>query len=112
METAAARATGRRAGAEYDVPPCRSSLRFALEHMLPEERQEFLDEADRRWQASEAEPTPENRDALICYVRSWVVSIVLREDPEWGAENERTSTPEYDDGPVDADGLRELLSRP
>ncbi len=93
------------------VPPFSAdSLRFALDHMDPQERTEFNDGVSKYFYRLQIEPGQMAQQAFLAYVRSWVVSIVLREDDEWQAEMVRTATiPADAEEPVDINGLRALL---
>jgi hypothetical protein len=89
-----------------------ASIRLAVAHMDEGERDEFIEGVAKHLELAEIHQDAESQRALLAYVRSWVVSILLREDPEWQDQMHRTAGTAPGEGPLDADGLRDLLTKP
>ncbi len=83
---------------------------MAFMRMTNDEREEFIDGFAKYLELAEIHGTPATRAAFVAFVKSWVVSVLLREDPDWQEQVRSTSEETPDVGTtVDADGLRELL---
>ena len=80
-----------------------------LRHLDQDEDAEFRDGVIKHLYRIEVDRSAETVDALLSYVRSWVVSITLREDPEWQRQVLASPPAPPDERPVDVGALRDML---
>ncbi|MDQ3978068.1 MAG: hypothetical protein M3314_00750 [Actinomycetota bacterium] len=101
-------------GGKYDLasqPITATNIKLALASMDEVEHGEFVDGWAKCVELAEIHQDRESQRALLAYVRSWVVSILLREDPEWQNQMLETAGAVAEaETPLDADGLRKLLT--
>lgn len=86
---------------------------MVTQHLLAEKRDgqltEFMAGLDKHLHKAQVDPNRANMQALVAYVRSWLVSLKLAGDPEWRgqiAESERRVKQGDWGEPTDAEHLR------